>query len=271
MKAIFKYKILLFITIMIYIPLTLSAKPAESIKEIRERGYIVVAMIETEQYPFFYTDSKGNFTGLDVDIAQEVAYRLDINLVINRDAKSFNDLIPLVVDGTVDFAASKLSRTLSRSRLVMYTEPYVVFRKALLMNRIKLASAGIDNDKMDSFLKNFNASIGVIANSSYARYAKTNFPSASVLSYDSWDDVVSAGLNGEVFAIYRDELEIFKIIKANPQYNLRMKPVIIADQKDPIAIAVHPSNLHLVYYLNQVLENMNIESDAQKLLEIYKE
>ncbi len=241
------------------------------VREIRERGYVVVGMTAKDQYPFYYTDSQGRFSGLDVDIAKQVAKRLEVDLVYNRDAQSFNDLIPLVLDEKIDFASSKLSRTLARAKLVLYTQPYIVFRQALLLNRLQLVKANISDSNLRSFLKTFNASVGVIKNSSYERYASLNFPKANIEGYDSWDDVVQAGKVGEVFTIYRDELEIFKIIKQDPSSNLVLKPVVLKDQLDPIAIAVHPEKHHFVFYLNRVLEDMNIDLNAQQLLEVYKE
>ena len=153
---------------------------------------------------------------------------------------------------------------------MLYTKPYVIFSQALLINKIKLAKYGIKDSNLKHFLKSFKGNIGVIKNSSYERYASLNFPNTKLDLFDSWEEVIEAGVNAEVFAIYRDELEIFKIMQLRPSSNLTLKPVILEDQIDSIAIALHPSEFHFVFYLNRVLESMNIVKDTQKLLDIYK-
>ncbi len=249
---------------------TLGSISTAKIDEIKERGYLVVGMTAVDQFPFYYENSDGTMAGLDVDIAKEVANRIGVDLRISRAAQGFNDLIPLVLNREIDFASSKLSLTLARSRRVLYTDPYIVFSQALLINKVKLAKFGVKDNELKSFLKSFEENIGVIKNSSYERYANLNFPHAKIDSLNSWEDVIDAGINGEVFAIYRDELEIFKIMQSQPSSNLTLKPVILEDQIDPIAIAVHPSEFHFVFYLNRVLESMNIEQDTRRLLDEYK-
>lgn len=267
-----KFKFCLYLVFGLILTHSLFAQfdDAPKIREIREKGFLVVGMTAKDQYPFYYKNSKGDFVGLDVDIARTVANAIDVELKINRDAQSFNNLIPLVINGTIDMASSKLSRTLTRAKKVRYTQPYIVFRQALLLNRLELARANIDEKKIKAFLKQFNASIGVIKNSSYERYAAMNFPNAAIVPMNTWDEVVQLGIDGQVFAIYRDELEIHKVMKKNPSNNLILKPVVLTDQTDPIAIAVHSEEPHFVFFLNMILENMNIEKDARKLLSLYE-
>lgn len=268
-----KVKVLLIMFVFQSIQLGFAQSGNTSIIEkIQQRGYLIVGMTASDQYPFYYINSLGKFDGLDVDIAKKVASKLEVDIQYNREARSFNGLIPLVVNRDIDFVVSKLSRTLARAKLVNYTEPYIIFRQALLLNRIKLAQAGISEHKIPTLLaNNFTGDIGVIENSSYERYAKINFPSANVISYHTWEQVVEAGITGQLFSVYRDELEILKVIKENPSSNLTLKPVVLSDQTDPIAIAVHPAEHHFLAYLNIVLDEMYIEKDIKKLLTLYKQ
>jgi polar amino acid transport system substrate-binding protein len=107
------------------------------IQRIKERGEFVVAMTATDQPPFYYTNSKGAFAGLDVDVATAIATSLGVKVTFNRDAKSFGDLIPIISSGKADAAISKLSRTAARAQLVAFSNPYITFRQALILNRLE--------------------------------------------------------------------------------------------------------------------------------------
>ncbi len=256
---------------------------AQKIQEIKERGYIIVGMTAVDNYPFYYTldtskvgdteveTNVTNLAGIDIDIALEIAARLDVALRINREAPSFDALIPLVVERRVDLVISKLSRTLDRSKKILYSDPYIVLRQALFLNRVQLARANIDNNKLNTLLKSFSGTLGVVEGSSYVRYAKSNFPFAKIELFDTWEEVVNAALTGSVFAIYRDEVEIFKVIQENANSNLVLKPVLLKDNTDPIAIAVHPNEYHFLFFINRVLETIDLETDSQIILQLYKE
>ena len=60
-----------------------SARPAENvpstapwppgIRAIKERGRLVVAIVDRERYPFFFSAADGNLAGSDVDMARDLA------------------------------------------------------------------------------------------------------------------------------------------------------------------------------------------------------
>ena len=244
---------------------------APDIQRIKNRGKLIVAIHSIDQPPFFFVNKNNELTGLDVKIAKGIAENLGVKLEFNREAKSFNDLVDIVDRGEADMAISKLSRTLSRAQIINFSTPYITFRQALLLNRLELAKKAPTNDDIVPFVKDFTGKIGVIASSSYVNYAKKNFPRATVVEYPTWDDVVSAVFSGEILAGYRDEMEIKKIIKGRNDASLKVKSVIIKDVTDPIAIAVSRKDTQLLVWVNLYLENLNLNLDAEKLLNEYPE
>ncbi len=107
----------------------------EEISEIVRRGTIVFAMTAADQKPFFYVDEvSGEFLGLDVELAYNIANKLGVRAVFNRDAQSFDAVD--VANAKADVAISKLSRTLKRAQLVLFRKPYITIRQALLRNRL---------------------------------------------------------------------------------------------------------------------------------------
>ena len=241
------------------------------IQKIISRKKLIVAIHSVDQPPFFFVNKKGDLAGLDIDIAKGIAEGLGVKLEFNRNAKSFNDLVDIVDRGEADMAISKLSRTLRRAQVINYSTPYIVFRQALILNRLELAKKAPSNEDIAPFIKDFTGKIGVIANSSYVSYAKKNFPRATIVELPTWDDIVEAVFDGQILAGYRDEMEIKKIIKGRSDASLKVKSVIIKDVTDPIAIAVSRRDTQLLYWINLYLESINLNLDAEKLLNKYPE
>ncbi len=257
-------KKLLFFLLSLFISTAFS----QDLSSILKRKELRAVFTASDQPPFYFVDKDGNFSGYDVDLAKKIAEELGINLVISREAVSFNDLVTIVSSGKADIAVSKLSRTLPRSRTVKFSTPYMTFRQGLLFNRLQLAKVA-GAEKVKSYVRNYTGSIGVIENSSYASYAKINFPHAQIKEYATWDKAIEALTKGEVLSVYRDELEIKKVLSSIAQSSLILKPIYFTDLTDPIAIAVKAENSHLLYWLNIFLESQP-KMTSDEILEKYK-
>ena len=242
---------------------------APEIQRIIDRGKLVVAIHSKDQPPFFFVGTDQQLTGLDIDIAKGIAEELGVSVEFNRDAQAFNDLVDIVDSGEADMAISKLSRTLKRSKIIKYSNPYIVFHQALILNRLELAKKAPAIEDIPPFIKNFTGKLGVIANSSYVNYAKKNFPRATIEEFPTWEDVVDAVFTGDILAGYRDEMEIKKIIKGRSDASLKVKSVIIKDERDPIAIAINRNSTSLLYWINLYLESLDLNLNAEKLLDRY--
>lgn len=237
---------------------------------IASRKQLIVAMTASDQPPFYFVGRKGKLAGFDVDIAIAMAKELGVELVFNREAKSFNDVVSLVASGKADLAISKLSRTLSRARYVRFSRPYIVLSQGLLINRVQLAQRASD-DNVKTFIRGFEGKLGIIRNSSYVNYAKENFPKAQVVEYGSWNEVVAAVSAGEVLAAYRDELEIRKAFDSLPNAAITLKPMYFTDLVDPIAIAVRGKNPQLLAWVDIFLEMKAFRATSQDLITLYKD
>lgn len=72
--------------------------------------------------PYSYID-QGKIVGFDIDIAKEVAHRLDKEITL-KDLP-FEALIPDVILGRVDFVAAGMSYTEERAKRVFFTRSYL--------------------------------------------------------------------------------------------------------------------------------------------------
>jgi ABC-type amino acid transport substrate-binding protein len=246
-------------------------KAASDTQEIVSRGKIVVAMRSTDLPPFLMSSpDDGSPYGYDVDIAKGIAAELGVSLQIDRKAQTFNELVDLVDQGQADIAISKLSRTLNRAKRVVFTQPYLVLRKGLMINRLALAQRRGEMNAQD-FVKSYDGGLGVLKGSSYAEFAKTMFPKAKLREYDNWQEAVRDVDEGRLLGVFRDDLEIKRSMRGIPGASLKLLSVSFKDSEDPIAIAVGGDKLQLRYWLDQYLDERKLRLDAEKLLDKYGE
>ena len=108
--------------------------PAD-LKRICRSGRLAVSRYDGQRPPFFFETAEGEWDGFDVDIARDIAARLDVEYQTVL-ATSFNEVVAKVADRSADIGISKLSATLERSKKVRFTHPYMTVYQTLLVNRL---------------------------------------------------------------------------------------------------------------------------------------
>jgi ABC-type amino acid transport substrate-binding protein len=239
---------------------------APDIARIVMRGELVVAMLKVDTPPFFFFDDSGQWTGLEVGLAQSLAKELGVKLRINRDAGTFNAVVDLLANGQADLAISKLSRTLARTQTIAFSDAYLTLNHSLILNRVKFAQLSRGRP-LPEVIRNFDGSIGVIAKSSFADYARTNFPHAKVQEFATWNEVLAALYKGEIVSAYRDEFEVKRVLKADPTVSLVLRTVTLKDLEDTLGIGVAVTDTTLLAYVNQFLAQRTEKLDIQKVLQ----
>lgn len=246
---------------------------APEIQRIIDRGVLLVAMPKRDSPPFFAVNAAGEYWGLDVELARGLAEQLGVSVEFNRDAESHNAAVDRVVQQQADVAICKLSRTFQRAMRVRFSKPYIVMRQGLLINRLAFAQQAQHSASTEEAVQNLSGNIGVLANTSYVEYAAKYFRKAKVVTFTTWDEVVDAAAKGKVVAAYRDELEVKKVVKGQPETALHFKTAVINDTNDAIAIAVGPESPILLGLINVYLDDQRIINDisAEKVLDKYAE
>jgi ABC-type amino acid transport substrate-binding protein len=99
--------------------------------KIQERGELI-AGVKYDVPPFGFEDPQtGDIKGFDVDIAQEIADRLGVEL--NAIEAISDNRIPFLQDGTVDIIASTMTITTDRDVEIDFSEPYYVANGRILV------------------------------------------------------------------------------------------------------------------------------------------
>lgn len=236
---------------------------------IAARGKLIVAMTSFDNAPF-YSVKDGHLEGIDVELSNDIAEALGVEVEFDRSAETFNDVVAKVKNGEADIAVSKISRTNSRALVVAFSTPYVRLKNGLMFNRLNLAQKSQGKDLGD-YVRNFDGNIGVIAKSAWVINGQQRFPKAKIIEFKTWAEVLDATISGEVDAAYRDEFEVRRITEDFPETSINLRAVTIADARDSIAVAVQWNAPRLLAIVNQVIEDRMIALDADDVIEMYRE
>ena len=235
---------------------------------ITKQGYLVIAMLGTDNAPFFSVKD-GQLVGIDVDLAKSIAAAMGVQPRFDRSAKSFDDVIEMVRTGKADIAISKLSRTSEREKVVAFSNPYVILRHALLFNRLNLAqkAQGLD---LGDYVRDFHGTLGVIEKSAYETFAKINFPNAKIVSLKDWGAVIDATLNGTIDAAYRDEFAVRSVALNRPETSIDLRAITISDARGAISVAVPWNKPMLLAIVNQVIDDRPSKMNADDVMNLYR-
>lgn len=247
------------------IPDTAAPLMPPDIQQIIDRGKLVVAVLSSNNAPFFMDMADGEPGGLDIQLAAAIATNLGVDLELNRSADTFNGVVETVYNHAADMAISKISRTMKRSVRVRFSQPYLKMRQGLLINRLLLAQQ-TNSDNVVETIRQLTGEVGVIKGSSYVGFLQQKFPQATIVELDSWEDIVDAVSTGDILAGYRDELEIKKVVKTKPDAALQLKTAVLTDTQDALAMVLPWHSTHLLAFANQYLETLDAEYTADSIL-----
>ncbi|TPJ71855.1 transporter substrate-binding domain-containing protein [Mesorhizobium sp. B2-7-1] len=211
-----------------------------------------IAMPAFASDPFFPADGSGD-GGIDVDLARGIAAELGVEPVFDRSAVTFDAMVQLLTSGEADLAIGKLSRTLQRGRSILYSRPYAMLHQGLLANRVNLARIA-QGKPPEQIIRDFSGDLGVIEGSSFATYAATTFPHATIQRFAGWNTVIDAIRNGTIDLAYRDDFEIKKLMVDDPSMTVVARSITLTDKVDTIAVGVSPANPHLAAFVDLYLD-----------------
>lgn len=229
---------------------------SHDMERIKNSGKLVVAMYYEDVSPFAMHDEKGEFVGIDVDIAKDIGKKLGVEVIFNRGPKTYDEIVQYVFEKKADIAISSLSDTLPRAKLVRFSKPYWSVKQAMLINRLKLSTYKNHPDfkKIKYLLNQESIRIGVIEGSAYVDFAKKDFPEAEIVLYKKPADGINATKTNKIMAFLYDETEVMNWVKKYPEDSLFLRPHLLKESDDTLAIAVQWRDEQLLHWLNLYIE-----------------
>lgn len=244
------------------VPAVKEAATASALEAITRRGELRVGM-QVGYVPFQMQGNQGDLIGLEVDLAEMAARRLNVVLRVVR--LTWQELIPSLLEGGTDVVMSGMSVTSERNLQVLFTAPVVETGRMFLVHS---SSEGQFKDleslnKQGVFIVSTPGGMGELR-------IRELLPKASHREFPDRKGSIGEVLDRRAHAFIDQEFSIRLACAMYPQaLTGRFKPITY----EPISWAVRPDDLHWLNWLNhfigQIKGDGRLESLKKKWLQDY--
>lgn len=236
-----------------------SASKTDLLEKIQKNGKLVVGMsADYAPYEFHYIDENGKdvIGGFDVDIANEIANKIGVNLVIQE--MDFDALVSALPAGKVDLVISGMNPTEERAKVVDFSEVYYNSKHGILV-RAK------DADKYQTFADLEGAKVGVQLGSTQEKIAKTEIPNVNLQQLSNINNLILELKAGKVDAIVMEKPVAEMAVKSNPE--LAVGKPIYEEQTGGNAVGIAKNNPQLLAKVNEVITELNESGKMDEYIE----
>ena len=169
--------------------------------------------MSADQPPLNVKSKSGQMIGLEVDLANGLAYALGLELEIVQ--KPFGQLLPALKKGQVDMVMSGVDITAERTRDFLFVGPYMLSGKSLVTASKALASATTVDE-----INTPDISFVTLKNSTSASFVKKNLPKATLVTVGNYEEAVKMVMDGKASAMVADLPACILAILRNPDSGL---------------------------------------------------
>lgn len=226
-----------------------SASKTDLLEKIQKNGKLVVGMsADYAPYEFHYIDENGKdvIGGFDVDIANEIANKIGVDLVIQE--MDFDALVSALPAGKVDLVISGMNPTEERAKVVDFSEVYYNSKHGILVR-------AEDADKYQTFADLEGAKVGVQLGSTQEKIAKTEIPNVNLQQLSNINNLILELKAGKVDAIVMEKPVAEMAVKSNPE--LAVGKPIYEEQTGGNAVGIAKNNSQLLAKVNEVITELN--------------
>lgn len=217
-----------------------------TLSAIQDKGEITVGIMGTYA-PYNFMNKEQAYDGFDVDIAKELAKRLDVEA--NFVAQEFSGLIPGLQKGKFDILVSQVTITEDRQKQLDFTEPYITNEVKVIVKEDNTTIQSVED------FKGKKIAVGLGTNDeSFLR--NDLMPQVGDFQINTYDDVITTLKDleaGRVDATINNAYALKPIVEEN---GFKIKAVGAPIKADQAAVAVKKGNTELVDALNKALEEM---------------
>lgn len=216
--------------------------------------------------PYEMTDDSGNVIGIDPDIAQAIADKLGLELVI--DNIDFDAALISVQENRHDVILAGLTYREDRDLVLDFTDSYATGYQVIIVKEGDDRIAGT-NDDLQLVDKDGNVlediQIGVQRGTTGETFCQDAHGVDHVTSLDNGSVAVQALLNGQVDCVVIDKGPAEEYVKANPGLDILEAEYVIEDY----CAAVDEGNTALLEAINGALNELIADGTVQKIMDKY--
>ena len=219
------------------------------LETIQEKGKLVVGMsADYAPYEFHYIDENGKdvIGGFDVDIANEIADAIGVELVIQE--MDFDALVSALPAGKVDVVISGMNPTEERAKVVDFSDIYYNSQHGILVRTE-------DADKYKTFADLEGAKVGAQLGSTQEQISKAEIPNADLQLLANVNNLILELKSGKVDAIVMEKPVAEMAVKNNP--DLTVGEPTYEEKTGGNAVGVAKNNPELLAKINEVINELN--------------
>ncbi len=236
-------------------PATSASETSEAL-ETREEGILTVG--SDIPYPPFEFRKDGELVGLDIDLVNEIAARLELQTEIVDT--SFDTIFTQLAGGRFDVVVAASTITPEREKQVSFSDPYYNNQQSLTINTAE--DAGFTSiSEIPS-----GSTIGVQSGTTGKTYAEENVPEGvEIRSFPEGPDAFTALEAGQVVGVVHDEPTALAEVAAREGLEVVEK----FDTGEVYGIAVDPSNDALLEAVNATLQEIIDDGTYEEIYSRY--
>ena len=222
-----------------------------------EKGKLIMST-NAEFPPYEMTTDDGGFAGIDIEIAQAIADKLGLELVI--DDMDFDGALLAVQQGKSDIVMAGVTVNEKRQKVMDFSNTYATGVQVVI---VKEGSDVTMDNLGDKLIGTQRGTTGYI----YASDTPENggYGEDHVVAYDNGITAVQALMNGQVDAVIIDNAPAQEFVKANPGLTILEGEWAMEDY----AIGVGKNNTALLDAINKALDELIADGTVQKIVDKY--
>jgi ABC-type amino acid transport substrate-binding protein len=237
------------------------ARPDDTWEHIREVGVLRVGM-DASFPPFEFIVADGRLAGFDVDLAQELGRRLEVEVefVANLPADGLYDALAV---GRVDVVISALVFNPDRMADFAYSASYFDAGQMLVVPARPPASLRGDGIEEMSDLSGHTLAVEFGTQGDLeARKWERRLPDLTVAPRETAAEALAAVVTGDADAALVDHVSALTAAGETSQVVIVKEPVV----SEPYAVAVHRRSRYLLRAINDVLAEMEDDGTIAALV-----
>lgn len=224
--------------------------------QIKERGSIIVAM-EGTWAPWTYHDEDDNLVGYDVEVAQNIAEKLGVEVEFIEGA--WDGLLAGLDAGRYDIMVNGVGVTEERAEKYNFSTPYAYNKTAVIVRG--------DYDEISSMEDLKGKKTANTISSTYAAQAEAY--GATVTGVDDLNQTIELLLSKRIDATLNAEVVFNDYKKEHPDSNIKI--ATYSDQVEEIAIPIRKGDdtVTLLEAVNDALDEIAKDGTLTELSEKY--
>jgi polar amino acid transport system substrate-binding protein len=207
--------------------------------------------------PFEMQDTRGNPSGVSVDLARALAEYLHEPVTIENIP--FSGLIPALKTGKIDLVISSMTETPERAQSIDFSNPYLSTGLCLLLKKDSPIQGIADVDRPGVTVVVKQGTTGQI-------YARDHLKTAQVLVLEKETACVLEVTQGKADAFIYDQMSTYTNWKNNPG---QTRPILKPFQSESWAIGIRQGNTKLLEEVNAFLKDFQAAGGFERLGDHY--